>query len=93
MSESPDREINTSLFPNRAVYILALVFVAIGAVNSTPLIPGWTELWRGITGFEGLKTRSFATEWFFPLAFFIMMLIVALKHSMWRDFKGTSTNT
>lgn len=90
MSETADREVNTSLFPNKALYVLALFFVAVGAINSTPLIPGWTELWQTITRVEDLKTRAFSTEWFFPFAFFLMMLIVALKHSMWREWRGTS---
>jgi len=69
--------------------VLALVFVAIGIVNSTPLIPGWDQMWRGLTGVETLKVRSFSTEWLFPIVFFIMMLVVALKHSMWREWRAT----
>ena len=85
--ESPDK---TTEFPNKIVYQLALLFVFLGTLNSTPLIPGWTELWRGLTGLENLKTRSFPTEWFYPIVFFIMMLVVALKHSMWREWRGSS---
>ncbi|MGB0505680.1 MAG: TRAP transporter permease [Pikeienuella sp.] len=90
MSDTPDRETADSVFPNRAVYVLALIFIAIGIINSTPVIPGWDELLRGLTGVEKLKTRSFSTEWFYPLAFLIMMLIVMLKHSMWRAWRGTT---
>ena len=84
MSQTEDQETEVSVFPNRSVYILALVFVALGILNSTPVIPGWDDMWRGITGIEKLKTRSFVTEWFYPLIFFIMMLLVALNHSIWR---------
>ncbi len=90
MSETSDREARASVFPNRAVYVLALIFIAIGIINSTPVIPGWDNLWRGITGIDNLKTRAFATEWFYPITFFIMMMLVALKHSMWRDWRDTS---
>ena len=90
MSEQSDHADAPRQFPNRAVYYLALVFVAIGVVNSTPLIPGWDEFWRNLFGIEDLKTRSFSTEWFYPIVFFIMMLVVALKHSMWREWRGTS---
>ena len=90
MSESADSKLESTLFPNRAVYVLALIFVFLGVVNSTPLIPGWNELWRGLTGIHDLKTRSFSTEWFYPIVFFIMMLVVAIKHSMWRDWRGSS---
>ena len=88
MSESSDNQANVPVFSNRAVYVLGLFFVVIGLVNSTPVIPGWDDLWRTITGVEDLKTRAFATEWFYPIVFFIMMVIVALKHSMWRDWHG-----
>ncbi|WP_306432361.1 TRAP transporter fused permease subunit [Tropicibacter sp. Alg240-R139] len=78
------------LFPNGAVYILSLIFVAMGIVNSTPVIPGWSEMWQAFAGNENLKVRSFSTEWFYPIVFFVMMLVVALKHSMWRAWRGTS---
>ena len=90
MPETSDQKAGPRVFPNGAVYFLALAFVAMGVVNSTPLIPGWDGLWRGITGFENLKTRAFPTEWFYPAVFFLMMLVVALRHSMWRAWRGTS---
>ncbi len=90
MSETPDRETATPIFQNRAVYVLALIFVFMGVVNSTPLIPGWDGLLRSISGVEDLKVRAFSTEWFYPIVFFVMMVIVALKHSMWREWRGTS---
>ena len=90
MSEASDQRAEEVLFPGRTVYVLALIFVAMGVVNSTPLIPGWDDMWQGIFGNEDLKTRSFSTEWFYPIVFFIMMLIVALKHSIWRAWRGRS---
>ena len=90
MSDTSDFEVEGDAPPNRAVYILALIFVFMGIVNSTPLIPGWDDMWRSLSGIEDLKTRSFKTEWFYPIAFFFMMLVVALKHSMWREWRGTS---
>ena len=90
MSDSFEQKTTEPDFPNRMVYFLALTFVALGILNSTPLIPGWDELWRGITGIEKLKIRTFPTEWFYPLIFSLMMLLVALQHSMWRSWKGTS---
>lgn len=90
MADTENRDTRKLLFPNQAVYVLALVFVAMGVINSTPVIPGWTEMWQSLTGIETLKTRSFSTEWFYPIVFFVMMLVVALKHSMWRAWRGTS---
>lgn len=89
MSQTSGSKLVDSVFPNRTVYVVALIFVAIGIINSTPVIPGWEDLWRNLTGVESLRTRAFATEWFYPIAFFIMMLVVALKHSMWRAWQGT----
>ena len=77
-------------FPNRWLYALALIFVFAGIVNSTPAIPGWTEMWRGLSGDSTLRVRAFATEWFYPVVFLMMMTIVALKHSMWRAWRGTT---
>ncbi len=88
MSDALEKDSRKMLFPNRAVYFLALMFVAMGIVNSTPVIPGWTQMWQNLTGIENLKTRSFSTEWFYPIVFFVMMLVVALKHSMWRAWRG-----
>jgi TRAP transporter 4TM/12TM fusion protein len=90
MSDVENPEPTVTVFPNRKLYFLALFFVFLGIINSTPSIPGWEELWRQMTGFADLKVRSFPTEWFYPFVFFIMMVIVALKHSMWRAWQSTS---
>ena len=89
MSEDTETKKRLNIFPNTTVYVLALVFVFLGILNSMPTIPGWDDFWRGLAGNETLKVRSFATEWFFPIVFFVMMAIVAAKHSMWRDWRGT----
>ena len=90
MSDTTEQKPQETLFPNKYVYALALIFVFMGIVNSTPSIPGWDDMWQSLTGIEKLKVRAFSTEYFYPLVFFTMMLIVALKHSMWRSWKGTS---
>ncbi|WP_390913441.1 TRAP transporter fused permease subunit [Pseudosulfitobacter sp. SM2401] len=89
MAEKSHAEQFQSVFPNRLVYAMALLFMLLGVLNSMPTIPGWDDMWRGVTGIEKLKVRSFATEWFYPIIFFIMMSVVALKHSMWRAWQGT----
>lgn|GEM_PF-85917 len=90
MTEKTKLQPINEVFPNRLLYGLALAFVLIGVLNSMPTIPGWDDLWRHITGIEKLRTRNFSTEIFFPIIFFVMICIVALKHSMWRDWRGTS---
>lgn len=71
---------------DRLVYFLALLLVLVGLINVTPAIPGWDDLWKTLTGNDMFRVRRFSSEWLFPLAFFWMMLIVALKHSMWRSW-------
>lgn len=90
MSKHTETESFKSAFPNGWVYALALGFVILGIINSMPTIPGWDDMWRTITGVQDLKVRRFATEWFYPIIFFIMMCVVAFRHSMWRDWQGTS---
>ena len=74
-----------------AVYWLAVVLVVTGLLNVTPAIPGWDELWRYVTGIPNLKVRRFPTEWLYPILFVWMMIIVALKHSIWRTWLEKST--
>lgn len=90
MSKKIQSEQYKSVFPNSWVYGLALIFILLGVLNSMPTIPGWDDLWRNITGIEKLKVRNFSTEFFYPITFSVMMLIVALKHSMWRHWHGTA---
>lgn len=71
----------------RILYGLSVLMVLIGLLNSTPGIPGYDTLVSEILGRDGVKFRKFPFEWFYPLFFSLMMLIVALKHSMWRDWK------
>lgn len=75
------------------VYWLGLLLVFVGLLNVTPSIPGWDDLWRSVTGIDHFKIRRFPTEWLYPIIFFWMMLIVALKHSMWRSWTDKPTIT
>jgi hypothetical protein len=43
----PDRPASAA-WPRRLVFVLALVLVLVGMVNSTPSIPGWDSFWRDI---------------------------------------------
>lgn len=74
--------------PKNLVYILALVLVFIGMVNSTPSIPGWDDLWRTTFDAPTLTIRRFPYEVFYPIIFAWMMVIVALTNSLgqrWKD--------
>lgn len=66
------------------LYTLSVLIVLVGLLNATPGIPGLDEGVQRLTGFDWFTIRKFPTEWFYPIAFFTMMLCVALKHSMWK---------
>ncbi len=74
----------------KVLYVLSVAMVLIGLINATPGIPGYDALAARITGESGAQFRKFPFEWFYPFFFALMMLIVALKHSMWRDWKEKS---
>ncbi|WP_305986714.1 TRAP transporter large permease subunit [Roseibium sp. MMSF_3544] len=77
-------------FALRLLYFISLAMVLVGLVNSTPGIPGYDDLIASVTGQDGAKLRKFPFEWFYPLFFSLMMLIVVLRHSMWRDWQNKS---
>ena len=82
--ENPNTAKKTAF--ERLIYSLALLLVLVGLINVTPSIPGWDELWKNITGSDFFRVRRFPTEWLYPIVFFWMMLIVVLKHSIWRSW-------
>ena len=86
MSSSSGKMNQTEDFGMRLVYWLTVFMVIVGLVNMTPGIPGYDDLVQSITGIKGATFRKFPFEWFYPLFFALMMLIVALKHSLWRSW-------
>jgi len=77
-------------FSQRLLFVLSLALVIIGLVNSTPGIPGYDDLAASLWGQNGTRFRKFPTEWFYPFFFALMMYVVVLRHSMWRDLKDRS---
>ena len=90
MSKAPPDQQDTRDFAGRLLFVLSLALVIIGLVNSTPGIPGYDDLAASMWGQDGVRLRKFATEWFYPFVFALMMGVVVLKHSMWRDWKDRS---
>ena len=83
---APESEKETKSFIGTVVFWLGLILVLVGLINVTPGIPGWDDLWKSMTGNQFFRVRRFETEMLYPLVFFLMMLIVALKHSLWRSW-------
>ena len=71
---------------NRFLYALAFLLVLLGMLNTIPAIPGLEQLVWDLSGNNRLVVRKFPYEYFFPLIFLIMMIIVALKHSFYRTY-------
>ncbi|WP_298299287.1 TRAP transporter fused permease subunit [uncultured Litoreibacter sp.] len=76
----------------RLLYALSLLLVVIGLANSTPGIPGYDDLAATLLGQDWARLRKFPTEWFYPLVFALMMSVVVLKHSIWRDWRDRSAS-
>lgn len=74
----------------KIVYWLALSLVFVGLANAMPGIPGIDDLFSGFLGYKNFVIRKYPYEYFYPIAFFVMMAIVALKHSVWRDMANRS---
>jgi len=90
MSSQNDHEIQPKTFAGRLVFWMAVLFVVVGMVNSMPGIPG-LDLWlQEVTGDPFFSIRKFPYEYYYPIAFSVMMIIVALEHSMWRSWSGSS---
>ncbi|MEM8750159.1 MAG: TRAP transporter fused permease subunit [Pseudomonadota bacterium] len=95
MSESKTAEVDhsqalsvplvPSSFAGTLVYWLALLLVIVGMLNSMPGIPGIDDLAVSLTGWKDFVIRKYPYEYFYPIAFGMMMVIVALKHSLWRE--------
>ena len=73
-------------FGTKILYFLSIFMVVLGLANATPGFPGYDNMVSDVVGISGFTLRKFPYEWFYPLFFALMMLIVALKHSMWREW-------
>lgn len=86
-SSAPPAEPSRS---GRLAAALGLCLVLIGMANASPSIPGLEDFVRGALGAPDLALRKFSYEYLFPLVFVLMMTIVALRHSFFRDGGGAA---
>ncbi|MDE0346598.1 MAG: C4-dicarboxylate ABC transporter, partial [Boseongicola sp.] len=89
----PEAETATSesrSITSRLVFWLSVFLVVLGMVNAMPGIPGLDQLATDISGNPEFIIRKFPFEYYYPFAFAVMMLIVALHHSIWRAWKDRS---
>ena len=85
MSNGTPARIERVTVGEKAVYWFALLLVVVGLLNAMPGIPGVDDAFAGFLGFKNFTIRKFPYEYFYPVAFAAMMLVVALKHSLWRE--------
>ena len=78
---------NTLPFEKKLSLRLALILVIVGMINTMPEIPGLQDFARTLTGQPFFRISNFSPEYFFPPMFFLLMLIVALNGSAYRDWK------
>lgn len=90
MSDKNDSLASPRDLGQKIVYWLAFGLVVVGLLNSMPGIPGLDAAFANLTGWKEVGIRKYPYEYFYPIAFGTMMLVVALKHSLWRDFSKSS---
>lgn len=88
--DTPESDPPAGKLSRRVAYALALILVIVGMINTTPSIPGWDDFVRTLTGIPDLKVRRFSYEYFYPLFFAWMMVIVVLTQSIWRRWRHRS---
>ena len=86
MSTDSDNEHQPG-WAHRAAAAIGFMLVAIGLLHTIPSIPGLDQLARDVTGRPDLVIRRFPYEYLYPLAFVLMMVVVALNHSFIRQFR------
>ena len=73
----------------RIALFLAFALVLVGMVNTLPEIPGLQSWARDITGIRFFRISGFPPEYFYPPIFVLMMVIVALDASLYREMRAT----
>lgn len=90
MSDSDSSAPKANSPVNRLVYWLAALLVVVGMINAMPGIPGLDDWAGNVVGNANFIIRKFPFEYYYPIIFALMMVIVALKHSMWRSWQDKS---
>lgn len=75
----------------RIAGMLGLVIVIVGMINNIPAIPGLDQWVREASGSQNFVIRKFPFQYLYPLVFVVMMVIVALRHSFYRDARDKSS--
>jgi len=90
MSDSEKTGTASNRVAGRLVFWLSVFFVLLGMVNAMPGIPGLDQWVIDVSGNSDLVIRKFPYEYYYPFAFALMMVIVALHHSIWLSWRDKS---
>ena len=73
---------------SKIAFWFALALVAMGLANNLPNIPGLLGLVNSVPGLENLPRLSkYNSEFFFPLVFAVIMIVVLLRSSFTREWR------
>ncbi len=73
-------------FGSKLALLLGFILVVAGMMNNIPGIPGLDDWVNRVTGSPTAQIRKFPFEYFYPIMFVLMMLIVALTQSIYREW-------
>ncbi|KPD10583.1 hypothetical protein AN476_20245 [Phaeobacter sp. 11ANDIMAR09] len=82
-----DSTLQTRPLGQRIAFVLSLALVLVGMLNTMPEIAGLQDWAREITGQPFFRVSGFAPEYLYPPVFLVMMVIVALNASVYRQWK------
>ena len=80
-------------FAQRVALVLGFLLVMLGILNNLPAIPGLDAWAKEMADDTTFVIRKFSYQYLHPLAFVMMMIIVACKHSFFRSFRDRSATT
>ena len=92
MSDSEASTVKSASGVVRIVYWLSVLLVVLGMVNAMPGIPGLDQWASDFVRNPDFIIRKFPFEYYYPFVFALMMVIVALHHSMWRSWHDKSAS-
>ena len=90
MSKAETKNAAPKTVAQTIVFWLSAFFVVLGMINAMPGIPGLDQWVIDVSGNAEFIIRKFPYEYYYPFAFAVMMVVVAMKHSMWRSWEDKS---
>ena len=75
----------------QSALVMGFILIVLGMANNLPTVPGLLEFFKLIPGLGGVNRLSkYNPEYFFPLVFFLMLLMALANSSFGRDWYNRS---